>query len=95
VSKNINLSLEGGSTFIFEQYKTGLHFFYMNKSVAMDKNKRELKHSSFLNTVADNKTYFSQQEIKGVNMSRQIQESLFFPSSNILKKYINQNLITN
>ena len=32
----INLSLKEGSTFVFKQYKTGLHFFDTNKSVEMD-----------------------------------------------------------
>ena len=56
----------------------------------MRKNNNELTHYSFLNTVSDNKTYFSRQEIKGADTSRNIQEYLFFPSSSILKTYVNK-----
>ena len=94
-SKDITLSLANGNTFVFEQYKTGLYYFDANNSVEMNKNNSELNHYSFLETVSDNKTYFTQQEIKGANTSRQIQEYLFFPSSNTLKRYVNKNLITN
>ena len=95
VSKNITLFLADGRTFVFEQYRTGLYYFDTNNSVEMYKNNSELTNYSFLKTVSENKTYFTQQEIKGANTSRKIQEYLFFPSSNVLKTYINQNLITN
>ena len=95
VSKDITLFLADGRTFVFEQYKTGLYYFDTNNSVKTGKNNSELTDYSLLQTVSNNKTYFTQQEIKGADTSRQIQEYLFFPSSNILKTYVNQNLITN
>ena len=87
--------MEDGRTFVFEQYKTGLCYFDTDKHVESYKINNELTHYSFLNTVSDNKTYFSRQEIKGADASRNIQEYLYFPSSSTLKTYVNQNLITN
>ena len=95
VNKNINLFLKDGRTFVFEQYKNGLYFIDTSKPVDTSKTKCELNNYSFLSTVSDNKEYFSQQEIKGADISRQVQEYLFFPSSNTLKTYVNKNLITN
>ena len=80
--------MKDGHNFVFEQYKNGLYFVDTSKSVETSKTK-------CLSTVSDNKEYFSQQEIKGADVSRQVQEYLFFPSSNTLKTYVNQNLITN
>ena len=95
VSKNITLFLADGRTFVFEQYNSGLYYYDTKIPVESDKNNKELINYSFLNTVSNNKTYFTKQEIKGANTSRQIQEYLFFPSSTTLKKYVNNNLITN
>ena len=79
VSKNITLFLADGCTFVFEQYKTGLYYFDTNKSVKTRKNNSKLTNYSLLQTDSDNKTCFTQQEIKGADTSRQIQEYLFFP----------------
>ena len=93
--KTSTFFLKDGRTFVFEQYQNGLYFFDTNKPVETSKSKCELTNYSFLSTISDNKEYFSQQEIKGADISRQMQEYSFFPSSNILKSYFNKNLITN
>ena len=66
-----------------------------NTGVTNPKSKLELENYSFLNTVSDNKQYFSAQEIKGVDTSIKLQEYLFFPGANTFKGYVNQNLLTN
>ena len=47
VSKNINLFLNDGRTFVFEQYQNGLYFFDTNKPVEKSKSKRELTNYYF------------------------------------------------
>ena len=39
--------------------------------------------------------FFSNQDIKGVDKSHKYQEYLYYSSTNILKKYVTNNLITN
>ena len=95
VNKNITLTLEDGKIFVFTQYKNGLYFFDTKKTLNNSKPKHKLKDYSFLTTVSENKQYFSTQEIKGADISRKLQEYLFFPGSNTVRGYINQNLITN
>ena len=95
VNKNITLALEDGRSIIFSPYKNGLYYFDTNTSVTNPKSKLELENYSFLNTVSDNKQYFSAQEIKGADTSRKLQEYLFFPDANTFKGYVNQNLLTN
>ena len=95
VNKNINLFLKDGRIFVFEQYQNGLYFLDTHKSVETSKYKCELNNYSFLSIVYDTKKYFSQQEIKERVTSWQIQEYFFFPSSNILKTFVNQKILTN
>ena len=90
-----SIFFKDGHTFVFEQYQNSLYFLDTNKSVETSKSKCGFKNYSFFSTVSGNKTYFTQQEFKGADNSRQLQEYLSFPSSNILKTYVNQNLITN
>ena len=73
----------------------GYIFFDTNSSLPSLKSKSGLRNYSFLKTVADNKQYFSAQEIKGADTSRKLQEYLFFPSSTMFKGYVSQNLLTN
>ena len=82
VNKNITLTLKDGRSFIFSPFKNGLYYFDTNSIVTNSKPKSELANYSFLNTVSDNKQFFSTQEIKGADISRQLQEYLFFPGAN-------------
>ena len=85
VNKNITLTLEDGRSFIFSQFRNGLYYFDTNTIVTNSKPKSELVNYSFLNTVSDNKQFFSTQEIKGADTSRKLQEYLFFPSTDSFK----------
>ena len=48
-----------------------------------------------IQTVTDNKKYFSQQEIEGANTSRNYQEFLYYPGTVTFKDHVKDNLITN
>ena len=48
-----------------------------------------------LQTVSENKEWFSAQEIKEADISRKLQEYIFFPVTNTFKDYVNTNLINN
>ena len=95
VTKGIELTLENGDSYTFNMYENGLYFFDTNNTDHFVKSKSQLSNYSLLQTVTDNKTYFSKQEIKGADTSRQIQEYLYYPGTKTLEHYISQNLITN
>ena len=76
-------------------YGNGLYFFDTNNTDYFVKNKSQVSNYSLLQTVTDNKTYFSKQEIKGADTSREMQEYLFYPGTKTLENYVSQNLITN
>ena len=50
---------------------------------------------SMLQTVSNNKKYFTRDEIKGADLSRKYQEYLFYPGTKSLNKYVANNLINN
>ena len=56
-----------------------------------------IKHANInlLSTVAQNKSFWTQKEIKGANDAREMQEALAWPGTNTFKHYIKNNLITN
>ena len=74
VNKSITLTMNNGENYIFNMYENGLYFFDTNDSAHFVKNKSQLSNYSLLQTVTDNKTYFSKLEIKGADTSREIQE---------------------
>ena len=49
---------------------------------------------SMLQTVKNNKQYFTNNEIKGADLSRKYQEYLFYPGTKLLAKYVAVNIIT-
>ena len=91
VNANIIVSLKDGRVLEFMQHQNGLYYFDTNSS----NTKTKLSHYSLLQTVSENKEYFSAQEIKGADLSRKYQEYLFFPGSNTFKEYVNKNLLNN
>ena len=91
----ISVTLENGDFFTFEPYENGLYYLDLDKLVSSSKTKSTVTNYSLLKTVKENKSYFTAQEIKGADMSREIQQYLHYPSTKTLKIYVNNNLITN
>ena len=93
---SIHVFLSDGTKYEFKQYKNGLYYFDTNDKIkSIGKNKDSVINYSFLNTVQDNKEYFTNSEIKSADASRKYQEYLFFPSTKTLSKYVEKNMITN
>jgi hypothetical protein len=76
----------------FQECANGLYFFDTASSV---KSKSEITPYSFLETVKDNKQFFTSQEIKGAEKARSIQQEIGWPSTSTFKRIIGQNLIEN
>ena len=92
-STDITLTLSDGSIFIFKKSNNGLYFY--DTSVDLYKPKPVLHNYSFLQTVTENKTYFSRQEIKGADTSRKLQEYLYYPGTTTYKDYVSNSQINN
>ena len=73
----------------------GLYYFDTNEIKRSDKSKNELINYSLIQTVEENKNYFTVQEIKGADTSRDIHQYLHYPSTSTLKHYVKENLINN
>ena len=92
---NIVVTLADGETFIFKPCINGLYYFDTNMAKNSDKSKNTVTNYFLTQTVEENKKYFTVQEIKGADTSRDIQQYLHYPSTSILKQYVNENLINN
>ena len=90
---DITLTLQDGRVMIFRQFKNGLYFYDTN--VDLPKTKPLLQNYSLLQTVTENKSYFTRQEIKGADTSRKLQEYLYYPGVNAYKDYVTHNLMNN
>ena len=95
ITKGITLTIKNGDSYDFNMYENGLYYFDTNNTDHFVKNKSQLSNYSLLQTVKDNKTYFSKQEIKGADTSRDIQEYLFYPGTKTLETYVSDNSLTN
>ena len=60
-----------------------------------NKTKDSVTHYSLLQTVTENKSYFTPHEIKGADTSRKLQEYLYYPSTKTFKSYVTDNLMIN
>ena len=74
-NSDITLTLQDGRVIVFKQFKNGLYFYDTN--VVPSKTKPLSQNYSLIQTVDDNKSYFTRQEIKGVDTSRKLQEYLY------------------
>ena len=92
-SSDITLTLDDGRVIIFKQFQNGLYFYDTN--LDLHKTKPLLANYSLLQTVTDNKSYFTRQEIKGADTSRKLQEYLHFPGTTTYKNYVSSNLLNN
>jgi len=75
----------GDRTLVFQGFGTGLYVLNLNNVSAY----------SFLNTVAENQTFYSNAEIKGANVAREQQGQLGWPSDRDYYEYISKNLFKN
>ena len=88
VDKCIKLTVKNGDCYVFKMYENGLYYFDTTNTEQFIKNKSLLPNYSLLQTVKENKTYFSKQKIKGADTSRAIQEYLFYPGTTTLANYV-------
>ena len=88
----ITLFLKNRQTFVFQQFQNGLYFFDSND---VTKTNKPLQNYSLLQTVTEQKSYFTPQEIKGADNSRKYQEYLYYPSTTTFKNYVTSNLLNN
>ena len=90
----IVVTTKEGNVIRFKPYSNGL-FYYDMETVTSNKFKETVKPYSLVQTVESNKQFFTANEIKGADMSRNYQEILFFPGTSTLKTYLQDNLINN
>ena len=83
VSNDIMLTLQANRCFVFKQFQNGLYVYDTDTSVEQLNTKTKLPSYSLVQSVAENKLYFTAREIKGADTSRQIQEYLYHPSTNL------------
>ena len=88
INKNITFISKDGTSYTFKQFENGLYFLDTDNAEHFIKTKTTLSNYSLLQTVADNKSYFTKQEIKGADTSRKLQEYLYYPSTNTFKTYV-------
>ena len=93
LGSSIYVYLSNGPRYEFKQFKNGLYYF--DTSVVTNNTNPSITNYSLLQTVKDNKQYFTNNEIKGADLSRKYQEYLFYPGTKSLNKYVANNLITN
>jgi hypothetical protein len=78
----------GTSELKFTECSEGLYFYDVNN---INKPKALLTNYSLLETVEDNKSYFSPSEIKGAETARKIQQEIGWPSTAFFKTIIANN----
>jgi hypothetical protein len=81
-----------GEIFKFEECDNGLYFY---DTIVPSKSKLVSTPYSFLETVKDNKEYFTNHEIKGAETARSLQQEIGWPSASSFKHIIKNNLIIN
>ena len=87
----------GDKLYQFTPFENGLYYFDTRtgpRSVC-DKTKSDVSTYSLLQTVNDNKQFYTASEIKGAETARLQQEELGWPSATFYKHIIKENLLTN
>ena len=95
VGTSFYVSTTNGTVYEFKQFHNGLYYFDTSTATRSNKSKTSVTNYSMLQTVDDNKQYFTSNEIKGADLSRKYQEYLFYPGTKTLTKYVANNLINN
>ena len=80
---------------MLEPYNNGLYHLELDKLMSNSKPINLFTNYCLLQTVKENQSYFEAQEIKGVDMSRELQQDLHYSSTTTLETYVNYILIKN
>ena len=96
VNYGFNVTYQG-KYYQFLPFENGLYYFdTRNEPRSVDDNtNNEVSPYLLLQTVEDNKAFYTQREIKGAENARLQQEALGWPSDDYYKYIIKENLITN
>jgi hypothetical protein len=91
-SKERAIIVEYGDELLkFDECQDGLYFYDTNKN----KPKPAVTNYSMLQTVADNKDFFSANEIQGADRARKIQQQIGWPSTSHFKSIVSKQLLLN
>ena len=87
----------GGKLYRFEPYDNGLYYYDTTKAptVVKDNISKQFTSYSFLQTIEDNKAFYTDLEVKGADAARKQQEEIGWPSDTFYKHIIGNNLLTN
>ena len=87
-----------GKLYHFLPFENGLYYFDTRnepRSVEYNTTKDIVSPYFLLQSVEDNKAFYTQREIKGAENARLQQEAIGWPSSDYYKYIIKENLLTN
>ena len=86
-----------GKKYHFLPYSTGLYYWdTLREPITVDTNTNDnVSPYSLLQSVEDNKKFYTSSEIKGAENARRQQEELGWPSDTFYKSIISQNLVNN
>ena len=76
------------------KYNEGLYFYDTN-SINHSKSKVNNYGVNLLNTVYNNKLFFTKRQFKNAKTTRHLQQCIGWPSTDAFKTYISQNMINN
>ena len=81
---SITVKLPNGYFYKFEQYENGLYHFGTDLLKNSDKFNKTLKNYIVVQTVKENKEYFTTNKIKGADASRDYFDFLFSETSTLI-----------
>ena len=91
-AREMHVYLDKDRFMVFKECGDGLYYFdTKNDNITKD----PFNKYSFLNTVAANKEHFHRLEIEGADKARILQQQLWWPSDEELKRILNHNLLIN
>ena len=88
----------GGKLYYFAPFENGLYYFDTReeaRSVENTNTNTDVSSYSLLQTIDDNKQFYTDREIKGAERARLLQEELGWPSDTHFNTILSENLITN
>ena len=84
-----------GSVMKFREYESGLYYFDMADSNSINSSVTAYQPFTFIQSVADNKAFFSQREIDQANRARALYRKIGRPSESEFQPLLQLNLIHN
>ena len=86
-----------GKLYCFKPYENGLYYYDSRAAPVLvgDKDKSPVYPYSFLQSVEDNKAFYTANEIKGADSARRQQEEIGWPSDVFYHHIIKENSLTN